>query len=183
MPDPFDIADIVRSHDCNGDGVSHRRAMNLLDSDPLPWRRSDFHPGHFTASGFVASPDGGSLLLIHHGKLGRWLQPGGHFEEGDRSVEDAARREVFEETGVDSLIRLAPSLVRIDAHVIPDRGSEPQHTHFDLGMGFQATSTAIGPIDEVLDARWVRFGDLGDYDVDEALIGGAQALERLLAHG
>jgi 8-oxo-dGTP pyrophosphatase MutT (NUDIX family) len=181
MHGPQDIAEVVRSHECDGDEVSYQRAVDLLDAERLAWRRSDFLPGHFTASGFVASPDGGSLLLIHHGKLGRWLQPGGHFEDIDASVEDAARREVFEETGVDSLTRIGSALVRIDAHPIPERGSEPAHTHFDLGVGFQASTVHIGPLDEVLDARWVRFDDLEAYGVDEALLGGAEVLRGLMA--
>ena len=176
----LDVAEVVLSHQCDGDEASHRRAVGLLDADQIAWRRSDFQPGHFTASGFVASPDGGSLLLIHHGKLGRWLQPGGHFEEVDASVEDAARREVLEETGVGALTRIGTILVRIDAHPIPARGEEPVHTHFDLGVGFQASSVRIGPIDEVLDARWVRFDELVEYDVDEALLGGARSLRALL---
>ena len=181
MLGPEDIAEVVRSHTCSGDEVSYRRAVDLLDADQPPWHRSAFEPGHFTASGFVASPDGGSLLLIHHGKLGRWLQPGGHFESIDTSVEDAARREVVEETGVDGLSRIGSSLVRIDAHPIPARGSEPAHIHFDLGVGFQASSVAIGPIDEVLDARWVRFEELASYEVDEALLGGARTLRAMMA--
>ena len=181
MAGPQDIAEVVLSHACDGDETSYRRAVELVGVSPLAWRRSDFLPGHFTASGFVASPDGGSLLLIHHGKLGRWLQPGGHFEDIDASVEDAARREVLEETGVGNLTRIGSALVRIDAHQIPERGSEPAHTHFDLGVGFQATTTSIGPIDEVLDARWVRFEDLEAYGVDEALLGGAEVLRGLMA--
>lgn len=181
MAESLDIAELVRSHECSGDEVSYRRAVDLLTAGQQPWHRSDFQPGHFTASGFVASPDGRSLLLIHHGKLDRWLQPGGHFEEIDTSVEDAARREVFEETGVGGLRRVGSTLVRIDAHPIPERGSEPAHTHFDLGVGFQASTAVIGPIDEVLDARWVRFEDLNDYEVDEALLGGARTLRSMLA--
>lgn len=89
-------------------------------------------------------------------------------------------REVLEETGVGDLTRVSSGLLRIDAHRIPGRGLEPAHTHFDLGIGFLAQSPAIGPIDEVLDARWVRFEDLVTYDVDEALLGGARALHQLL---
>lgn len=181
MVGPVDIIDVVRAHECSGDEVSYRRAVALLDAEELAWRRSQFQPGHFTASGFVASPDGSSLLLIHHGKLDRWLQPGGHFETTDTSVEDAARREVLEETNVGGLTRLGSTVVRIDAHDIPRRGNEPEHTHFDLGVGFRATTTAIGPIDEVLDARWVRFDDLRSYAVDTALLGGARSLQALLA--
>ena len=180
MVGPRDIAEVVSSHVCDGDEASHRRALELLDAVELRWRRLDFSPGHFTASGFVASPDGEALLLIHHGKLDRWLQPGGHFEAVDGSVEDAARREVLEETGVGPLMRIGSTPMRIDAHPIPERGTEPSHTHFDLGVGFQASTSQIGPIDEVLDARWVRFDDLATYDVDEALLGGARALRALL---
>jgi 8-oxo-dGTP pyrophosphatase MutT (NUDIX family) len=180
MVGPQDIGDIVSSHVCVGDQPSYGRAVGLLDHERLAWPRTEFEPGHFTASGFVASPDGESLLLIHHGKLGRWLQPGGHFEEVDLSVEDAARREVAEETGVDGLRRVGSALVRIDAHVIPARGDEPRHTHFDLGVGFQATTQAIGPIDEVLDARWVPFNSLTSYDVDDAVLFAAQSLGRVL---
>jgi 8-oxo-dGTP pyrophosphatase MutT (NUDIX family) len=180
MPVAIDIAELVSSHACDGDEASYRRANDLLDAERLAWRRTEFSPGHFTASGFVASPDGESLLLIHHGKLDRWLQPGGHFEAVDTSVEDAARREVLEETGVGDLSRIGSGLVRIDAHEIPARGEEPGHTHFDLGVGFQARDIAIGPIDEVLDARWVRFDSLDSYDVDEALLGGATALRRMM---
>jgi 8-oxo-dGTP pyrophosphatase MutT (NUDIX family) len=183
MAGPGDIEVLVRSHVCSGDEASYRRAVGLLDAERLAWPRTVFEPGHFTASGFVASPDGGSLLLILHGKLDRWLQPGGHFEAIDGSVEDAARREVSEETGVGAITRVGSALVRIDAHAIPSRGEEPAHTHFDLGVGFQATGSSIGPIDEVLDARWVRFEDLAGYNVDEALLGGARTLEKMLARG
>ncbi|MEN8041106.1 MAG: NUDIX domain-containing protein, partial [Actinomycetota bacterium] len=122
------------------------------------------------------SPDGEALLLIHHGKLDRWLQPGGHIDPEDASVDAAARREIFEETGVGDLERVGASLVRIDVHEIPERGSEPEHLHLDLGLGFRAASWSIGPIDEVVDAKWVAFDDLESYGVDEALLAGAWSI-------
>ncbi len=178
---PTDIDLTVRAYRPDGDRHSYGVALDALDSGRAMWPRSEFDPGHFTASGFVASPDAEAVLLIHHGKLDRWLQPGGHIEACDDLVEDAVRREVFEETGVGDLQRLGSSLVRIDAHIIPERGSEPEHTHIDLAMGFIAPSDAIGPLDEVKDARWVRFEDLNAYDVDTGVLGGVDALRRLLA--
>ena len=153
----------------------------LLDDPGTMWSRSAFDPGHFTASGFVASPDGASLLLIEHRRLRRWLQPGGHFEPCDSTVDEAARREVYEETGIGGLIRLGERLLRIDAHSIPPRSDEPGHTHVDLAVAYRATSWSIGPIAEVEDARWVPFAELGLHDVDAAVRSGADALAALVA--
>jgi 8-oxo-dGTP pyrophosphatase MutT (NUDIX family) len=94
------------------------------------------------------------------------------------SVEIAARREVIEETGIKSLRHVGSALLRIDAHGIPERGREPPHVHIDLGIGFRALSPEIGPLNEVLDAKWVRFGELARYDVDDALEAGANAVRR-----
>jgi 8-oxo-dGTP pyrophosphatase MutT (NUDIX family) len=141
------------------------------------WPRSEFDPGHFTASGFVLSPDHKSLLLILHGKLGRWLQPGGHIESDDFSVEAAARREIEEETGLGAILRMDAGLARIDAHEIPARGTEPEHVHIDLAVGFVAQTDVLGPIDEVLDARWVPLEELADYNVDDAVLNGIHGLK------
>lgn len=44
--------------------------------------------------------DSGRLLLLKHRKLGMWLQPGGHVEEGE-TPDETARRETLEETGIE----------------------------------------------------------------------------------
>jgi len=51
----------------------------------------------FTVAVFVVWD--GKVLLHFHRKLGMWLPPGGHIEK-DELPDDAAVREVFEETGV-----------------------------------------------------------------------------------
>jgi 8-oxo-dGTP pyrophosphatase MutT (NUDIX family) len=179
---PKDLSRIVLDYQPTGGEQSHAAALAVLRSAGLGWLRSEYEPGHFTASGFVLSPDAGSLLLILHEKLDRWLQPGGHIEADDVSIEAAARREIAEETGVVDLTRLGQSLVRIDAHVIPERSDEPQHTHFDLGVGFQAASWEIGPINEVLDARWVKLADLASYDTDNAVRESAHLLTKMVGN-
>ncbi len=52
---------------------------------------------HFTVAVFVVRE--GKVLLHWHRKLGMWLPPGGHIEPGELP-DEAAVREVFEETGV-----------------------------------------------------------------------------------
>ncbi len=126
MTGPMDLDILVRAYVPSGDEASHSAALDALESGRQGWPRNEFSPGHFTASGFVGSPDGTSLLLIHHGRLHRWLQPGGHMEAGDATVEAAARREVAEETGIADLVRLGHGLLRIDAHPIPERARRTQ---------------------------------------------------------
>ncbi len=180
MSGPSDIAAVVGAYHPDGDEISVGVARDALGSGRPMWPRDEFDPGHFTASGFVASPDGTSLLLIHHAKLGRWLQPGGHFESGDESIEAAARREVAEETGLTDIDRVGLGLVRIDAHPIPARANEPGHVHIDLAMGFIAGTVDIAVVDEILDARWVPWGQLADFGVDDAIRCGAASLRMLL---
>ena len=96
--------------------------------------------GHFTGSGLVMSEDGAFVLLLHHVKLDRWLQPGGHGEPGETSGENVASREVAEETGL--FPRLHPTAPRpfdVDIHTIPARKSDPQHEHLDLRYLFVAS--------------------------------------------
>ena len=52
---------------------------------------------HFTVAVFVVWE--GKVLLHHHRKLGMWLPPGGHIER-DELPDEAAGREVYEETGI-----------------------------------------------------------------------------------
>lgn len=53
---------------------------------------------HFTVAVFVVWD--GKVLLHWHRKLGMWLPPGGHIER-DELPDEAAVREVLEETGVE----------------------------------------------------------------------------------
>jgi 8-oxo-dGTP pyrophosphatase MutT (NUDIX family) len=61
----------------------------------MDWRG---HGRHFTVAVFVVRD--GKVLLHWHRKLGTWLPPGGHIER-DELPDEAAVREVLEETGVE----------------------------------------------------------------------------------
>ena len=64
-------------------------------------------PAHFTASAVIVDPPGELVCMIHHKKLKRWLQPGGHFEPsdgGDAAL--AALREAREETSLERPVGL-----------------------------------------------------------------------------
>ena len=152
------------------------RALELVRSGDST-DRDRFSPGHFTASGFVVSPDGSSLSLIHHRRLDRWLQPGGHIDPEDGSPIAAAAREVTEETGV-AVEPILPGLIDLDIHPIPQRAPEPAHEHFDLRFAFRASNETIVADDEVHDAIWVPWGDLDAYAVDASVTRATAVLRR-----
>ena len=137
----------------------YRTAMlALLGEAGDPFSPERFAPGHFTASAFVLAPGSGDLLMIHHRRLDRWLQPGGHVEPGDPDLEAAARREVLEETGLTGLEPLgAPALpFDLDIHEIPARGATPLHLHLDVRFLFRARNRRLFPATEVKAAAWMR---------------------------
>jgi 8-oxo-dGTP pyrophosphatase MutT (NUDIX family) len=118
----------------------------------LRWQMAERHalerretmPGHVTTSAFVLSPDQAQVLLIDHVVIGRWLQPGGHYEPA-AAFHASARREAVEETGIAGLA-LHPwhgggdLPFVIDSHEVPGnpRRNEPPHIHHDLQYLFLA---------------------------------------------
>lgn len=133
-------------------------------------------PGHLTASAFALHPDGNAILLIHHEKLERWLQPGGHIERDDPTLEQAARRELAEETGVSDVSALG--LIDLDVHLIPERGDVPEHAHFDVRFAFRCSSTTIDALDGVHESVWAPIDQLADYDTDDSVRRAAAKLSR-----
>jgi 8-oxo-dGTP pyrophosphatase MutT (NUDIX family) len=134
-----------------------------------PFSRVRYQPGHVTASGVVLSPDGGSVLMILHAKLGRWLQPGGHVESTDVSLRAAAAREVLEETGIEVEEDDEP-LVDLDIHDIPGRPEAPAHEHFDVRFGFRAREGQALRVAEVLAARWIPTGEVQQMQTDSSVL-------------
>lgn len=120
--------------------------------------------GHVTASAWVLCPAGRSALLTHHRKLGRWLQPGGHLEERDRTIHEAALREAREESGIHDIVLLSDALFDVDVHRIPARKEEPEHWHYDLRFLLQARRRDFAVGEESIDLAWVDLGSIVDAD-------------------
>ncbi len=125
--------------------------------------------GHVTASAWVTNPEYTHALLLHHKKLDRWLQPGGHIES-DPDVLTAALREAREETGITQLKIVNESIFDIDIHTIPENKKESEHQHYDIRYLFEADLNAIPTIsDESNDVRWFMLEEITSSN-DEASI-------------
>jgi 8-oxo-dGTP pyrophosphatase MutT (NUDIX family) len=129
--------------------------------------------GHLTGSAITVSADGSRVLLLHHRKLDRWLQPGGHGDPGETAGEEVALREAFEESGIAGLVLhpAAPRPLDVDVHDIPARGSEPAHEHLDLRYLVVAPAgAAVAPdLAEIHEIRWVRWAELEALGPDHGL--------------
>jgi 8-oxo-dGTP pyrophosphatase MutT (NUDIX family) len=143
------------------------RAEMLVFLEELPDPFSREQPrAHFTASALVVDPARSRTVLVHHGKLGLWVQPGGHLDPGDTSYEAAALREVREETGLAGSVE-PPLPLHLDVHEIPDRPDMPAHLHLDVRF-LAVADGGLTLSDESHDVRWVTLAEateLGDASV------------------
>lgn len=114
------------------------------------------------AAGGIVLDDAGRVLLVHRPRYGDWSLPKGKLEEGE-SWEEAAAREVEEETGLRCVV-----------------GAEMGRTRYDVPAGpkevryyrMRASGDAR-PQNEVDEVRWVTPGEaaeLLDHDRDRELV-------------
>ena len=101
-----------------------------------------------SCAGAVVRDGAGRLLLVlraNEPSRGRWSLPGGRIEPGE-SAEQAAAREVREETGLDVTIGALVCRADLGPYVVDD---------------FAATVVGgvLTPGDDALDARWVTLDE------------------------
>jgi 8-oxo-dGTP pyrophosphatase MutT (NUDIX family) len=141
--------------------------------------------GHLTASALVVDAPARRIVLLHHAKLRRWLQPGGH-ADGEGNLAAGALREATEETGIEGL-RVAVPAVDLDVHLVSPPVEGP-HLHLDVRYLVVAPPGAeLRGNHESTDLRWVDPDDLDGYEVDGGLrrlvTAGMPAARRLVASG
>jgi len=151
-------------------------------------------PGHLTASAWILSPDGEQALLLHHRKLGRWLQPGGHCD-GEPLVVQAALREAREESGLHDFAVLSPEgfellPLDLDIHAIPARAprpplaGEPAHLHYDVRFLLQALpGQSLCQSEESHALRWFGPSEWGTVTQEPSVLRLAEKAQRWLRCG
>ena len=126
--------------------------------------------GHVTTSAITATDDLSHVLEILHRALGRWLQPGGHYEPPGTLFANAVREDV-EETGVRGLRPFRTGRQRpldVDTHPIPANPArnEGAHVHHDFAYLLTAPREQDFALqeDEVAGVRWTRIEDFARRD-------------------
>jgi 8-oxo-dGTP pyrophosphatase MutT (NUDIX family) len=151
--------------------------LELLKAERCFYR--DYLPGHITGSAFIIDEDGAHVLLTHHAKLNKWLQPGGH-ADGDEDVLRVALREAEEETGLVQFKVLGSGLFDIDVHTIPARGDFPEHQHYDVRFLLQASRKDQLVISgESHDLAWKPIHELARFTGNDSIARMAAKVESL----
>ncbi len=130
----------------------------------------DHLPGHITGSAWIVNEERTKVLLVHHAKLNRWLQPGGH-ADGEENVLNVALRESDEETGVKDFKVLQKTIFDLDIHTIPARKDFPQHEHYDIRFLIEASDQdKVIVSEESHDVKWIPLKDLAAYNDEPSIL-------------
>ena len=139
---------------------------NHNEKDYTDWNNFD---GHVVASGFIYAKEDNKFLVLYHNDLKMYLYPGGHIDQEDKSILDAAKREVAEETGLSNfkLLNVTDNInmpIDIDIHQIGfnERLNIPAHQHFDFRYLFviDKITNIIPDQKEMNDYKWVSIDEL-----------------------
>lgn len=134
--------------------AAKKRMIELLSARADCFERSAL-PAHFTGSSWLESRDGANALLMHHAKIDKWVQPGGH-ADGNGDLLAVAIREAQEESGITHIEPVSSEIFDIDIHIFPAKSGEPEHLHYDVRFLLQVTSDEVEVQNaEAKELRWV----------------------------
>lgn len=112
--------------------------------------------GHITASCWLLNKDHSKALMLHHAKLNRWFQLGGHCD-GDPDTLAVALKEAQEESGIMGIEPLSVDIFDIDVHLIPDNPKEKAHYHYDIRYLLHVVSDEqLVQNSESKELRWIE---------------------------
>ncbi len=146
-----------------------KKLIATLNNDQYCFHRSNFS-GHFTASAWILNEDRDKALMTHHKKLNMWLQLGGH-ADGDTDLLNVARREVFEESGIEKIRLLNDGIFDVDIHLVPKFKNQPSHRHFDIRFIFEANENneEISFNHESYNVLWIYLDEIKNYNSEVSI--------------
>lgn len=111
--------------------------------------------GHFTGSAWLLNYNKTHALLMHHTKLDKWLQVGGHCD-GNPDILSVTIKEAQEESGIQHITPASTQIFDIDIHVIPASAHNQEHAHYDVRFLLQTNGQEeIVQNRESKELRWI----------------------------
>jgi 8-oxo-dGTP diphosphatase len=113
--------------------------------------------------------DGDRVLLVLRGQepsRGKWSIPGGVVELGE-TVQEAAQREVMEECGLEVEVG---QVIAVKDAIVRDEADRIRFHYVLVDVAARCVGGELRPGSDISDARWVRKGDLTDYDLTDGLL-------------
>ena len=141
-----------------------KKLITTLRNDRYCFQRTNYS-GHFTASAWILNEGRDKALMTHHKKLNMWLQLGGH-ADGNTDLLNVARREVFEESGIEKIQLLNDGIFDVDIHLVPKFKDQPSHKHFDIRFIFEANENnkEISFNHESYNVLWIKLDEIKNYN-------------------
>lgn len=132
-----------------------QRMIEFIEEHPNCFERS-LTIGHITASAWLLNKNHSKALLMHHSKLEKWFQLGGHCD-GNPDVLTVATKEAQEESGIINITPISKDIFDIDIHLIPENPKEKAHYHYDVRFLLQVTSDEqVIQNNESKELRWIE---------------------------
>jgi 8-oxo-dGTP diphosphatase len=140
---------------------------------PVDGREYPLHP-RVGVGGVVIRGD--NVVLVRRARpplKGRWSLPGGLVELGEELAE-AAKREIKEETGLDTKpLEVVGVFERVLRQAGRKSGSHEVHYHYVLvdflcEVRSESQLRTLRPASDVSEARWVAIAELGKYRLEGA---------------
>ena len=122
--------------------------------------------GHFTASGWVVSPDRQKVLMVYHNIYDSWSWMGGH-ADGETDLRAVAEREIREESGIRDLRLLDENIFSLEVLTVDGHEKKgkyvPCHLHLNLTYLFEAEPDQLLQVkpDENTGVAWLDMEELG----------------------
>ena len=145
------------------------RLISFVESDSTSAERSNSY-GHLTGSAWVVNKARTKALLLHHRKLDRWMQTGGH-ADGEFDLLSVALREAREESGLTRIEPVSSEVFDVDIHEIPPFKDIPAHFHFDVRFLLEGDEAEpLSQNEESNAVAWIALDDIASYTNEESVV-------------
>ena len=150
-----DLLQLLNVYHPSAQEINFKQEMIVfINKNPNCFERS-LEIGHITASAWLINKQGTHALLMHHAKLNRWVQLGGHCD-GNPDVLAVAIKEAQEESGIMDIVPMSTQIFDIDIHLIPENPKEKEHYHYDVRFLLKVVSDEqVVQNSESNELRWI----------------------------